>query len=143
MGKFNNKINYINNYSLKELKPIFIIGLPRSGSTLIESILTSGDLKIKTYGESNFINSAVIDQIKTKIFKKDFKIENIDLKIDLSKIIEFLEDRYSFKNNRLNKEFFIDKSLENVFNIELISRVLLDAGRILNDLKYYLHTCFK
>ena len=96
MGKFNDKINYINNYSLKELKPIFIIGLPRSGSTLIESILTSGDLKIKTYGESNFINSAVIDQIKTKIFKKDFKIENIDLKIDLSKIIEFLEDEYSF-----------------------------------------------
>ena len=127
LGKFNDKINYINNYSLKELKPIFIVGLPRSGSTLIESILTSGDVKIKTYGESNFINSAIIDQIKAKIFKKNFKIENIDLKIDLSKIMEFLEDRYSFKNNTLTEEFFVDKSLENIFNIELILKIFPGA----------------
>ena len=34
-----------------EYEPIFIIGLPRSGSTLIESILTSGVEKIGTVGD--------------------------------------------------------------------------------------------
>ena len=54
------------------LKPIFIVGLPRSGSTLIESLLSSGDQKIKTYGESNFFNIAILEQIKNTIFDRNF-----------------------------------------------------------------------
>ncbi len=71
LANYNEKIKFTNhNNSLNKFKPIFIIGLPRSGSTLIESLLASGEKKIRTYGESNFFNIAIIDQIKSKIFGK-------------------------------------------------------------------------
>ena len=38
----------------KNIKPIFIFGIPRSGTTLVETIITSGEEKIYNAGE-NFI----------------------------------------------------------------------------------------
>ncbi len=65
-----NKINIINknNNPLKTINiaPIFIIGLPRSGSTVIESILTSSKEKISTYGECHVFNMSIFDQFRLK-----------------------------------------------------------------------------
>ena len=62
-----NKIEFINEnkneFKNNKLQPIFVIGLPRSGSTLIESILTSGTDKIKSCGESHVVNTSILDQI--------------------------------------------------------------------------------
>ena len=65
-------------------------------------------------------------------------MENFNFKIDLSRIIKELEDRYNLKENNENETIFIDKSLENVFNIELILKVFpgakfIHSKRKLND----------
>ena len=52
--------------NLKNLEPIFIIGLPRSGSTVVEAILSSGKKKILNLGETNLINWSVITTPKKK-----------------------------------------------------------------------------
>ena len=49
MQKYHNKIDFLNvdnSAKQKYTKPIFIIGLPRTGSTLIESILSSDNLSL-------------------------------------------------------------------------------------------------
>ena len=71
ISRFYNKIQF-NNVSDKNkfsgIRPIFIIGLPRSGSTLIETILTSSENRLKTCGESNIFNNYIIENIKKKKF---------------------------------------------------------------------------
>ena len=61
-----------------EINPIFIIGMPRS--TLIESIISSGKLKIPNGGETAIINWALL-----KNYRKDlFNINNDQIYIDKS-----------------------------------------------------------
>ena len=88
------KIKFINNYedtSKSDFMPIFIVGLPRSGSTLIESILKSSKENIKSLGECNIINASVLEQIGPKIYKKDFNIKNFQFEIDQD---EFKREHY-------------------------------------------------
>ena len=130
IGNFNDKIKFIKSVkSFNNIKPIFIIGLPRSGSTLIEALLVSGEKKIKTYGESNFFNIAIVDQIKDRIFDKNFDIKNFEYIIDLSLLKKSLQDRYKIDNEAI----FLDKSLENIFNIEVILKIFPEAK--------FIHTC--
>ena len=135
IGNFNDKIKFIKSEkSFDNIKPIFIIGLPRSGSTLIEALLVSSEKKIKTYGESNFFNIAIVDQIKDQIFNKNFDIKNFEYIIDLSLLKKSLQDRYKIDNEAI----FLDKSLENVFNIEVILKIFpkakfIHTSRNLND----------
>ncbi len=102
--------------------PIFIIGLPRSGSTLIESILTSSKENIETYGECHVFNMSIIDQIGPKIFHKNFNKEDFKFKINIKYLKNSIFEKYSQFNKIKNKKF-IDKSLENIFNIEFIKNV--------------------
>ena len=128
LGKINGKINFLNeNNNYKKIKPIFIVGLPRSGSTLIESLLSSGDRKIRTYGESNFFNISIFEQIKNTLFYKDFNIENDMIDLDLSLIKKSINERYELKDKADYKNLFLDKSLENVFNIEIILKIFPNA----------------
>ena len=110
------KISLLNNFS-----PIFIIGLPRSGSTLVESILTSADEKIKSCGESHVINMSVVTEVANKIYDNKFKLKNFNFEVDYSNLEKNILEKYN-KLNVFNhqKKIFIDKSLENFFNIELI-----------------------
>jgi tetratricopeptide (TPR) repeat protein len=133
INNFYNKIQFTdNNINLEQDKnyfPIFIIGLPRSGSTLIESILTSGDKKIKTCAESHIINMTVLEQIGPKIYTKDFDIKKFVFNINLVKLQQSALGRYAkFKVKNSNLDIlFIDKSLENFFNIEIILKVFPNA----------------
>ena len=111
----------------EELEPIFIIGLPRSGSTLIESILTSSVEKINTYGECHVVNMSVLDQIGPKIYEKNFNYNNFKLEIDLDHISKTIINRYSQFNNKKNNSKFVDKSLENFFNIQIIKEIFPKA----------------
>ena len=115
-----------NNKIIEELEPIFIIGLPRSGSTLIESILTSSVEKINTYGECHVVNMSVLDQIGPKIYKKNFNIDSFKFEINLNIISKKVLDRY-FQFNKKNNYKFIDKSLENFFNVEIIKEIFPKA----------------
>ena len=125
INNYYNKIKFINIDSkislLNDFSPIFIIGLPRSGSTLVESILTSAEEKIESCGESNVINMSVVSEVANKIYDNKFKLKNFSFEVDYSNLEKNILEKYN-KLNVFNhkKKIFIDKSLENFFNIELI-----------------------
>jgi len=102
--KNNNKIN-----------PIFIIGVPRCGSTLVEKVIISGAKYIPVGEETEILNFFVKQKIQQKqLLKSD--IENFQ-----KKIIE------KYKQKGLIQEIsdytFTDKSLDNFFYINLIKEI--------------------
>ena len=115
-----NKLNFKDDF--KELKNfndsnhIFIVGLPRSGSTLIETIISHNAKKIVSVGEFHAINSSILEQIGNIIYSKDFDLKNY--KLSLNKKI--FQNSIFNKYDNFEKKIYLDKSLENFFNIEII-----------------------
>jgi len=67
------------NYEQENFYPIFIVGLPRSGSTLMENIISSGKEKIISFGETNLVNWSLLNTHRNNLFDQDEKISlNID-----------------------------------------------------------------
>ena len=116
--------NYIKNNKInnKKVNPIFIIGLPRSGSTLIESILTSSKENIITFGECNVFNVSILDQIGSKIYSEKFDKKKFEFIINKENFEKSIFEKYS-QYSEIKNTKFIDKSLENFFNIELITNI--------------------
>ena len=133
-NKINFKGNLNNNKILKESKPIFIIGLPRSGSTLIESLISQSQNNVHSLGEIHAINMSIFDSIASEIYSKSFEIKNFDFIINREIFHKSLLERYG----DLYDKTFIDKSLENFFNIHIILEFFpkakfLHTFRNLND----------
>ena len=105
--------------TLVKKKPIFIIGLPRSGSTLIESLITQNKREFYSYGESSIFDTSIFNQIKKNLDKNN----KIKISINKEMLINSLENIYSYSKN----EYFIDKSLENFFYIEIILQIFPEA----------------
>ena len=136
-----NKVIFYNSkkksLNLQKYFPIFIIGLPRSGSTLVETILSNND-ELKAIGENAVINMAILNQISNKIFEKNFDDKNFTLSLDYQKLESFVFKKF---NNlfEFDKNYrFVDKTLVNFFNIEIILNLFPNAKflhcfRNLND----------
>ena len=122
-----NKIEYEGsiktNKNLSKFKPIFIIGLPRSGSTLVESLISQSSNQILSFGEFHAINMSIFDQIASTIYSENFNLNNFKFIINKEKFQNSLLERYGNIENKI----FIDKSLENFFNIEIILKFFPDA----------------
>jgi len=95
---------------------IFIIGLPRSGSTLVETIISHNEPNINSVGEFHGFNRSILEQIGMAIYAKNFDYKNYKLMINRKKFQEALLEKY----NNFEKKIYLDKSLENFFNIEII-----------------------
>lgn len=127
-NKFN-KIEYLQNKKIlienKEIYPIFIIGLPRCGSTLIESIISSGKVKVENLGETNLVNWAFLNTNRDILrFPNEKKIAiNFDL------TAEKLKNSFDNLNvkDKNKKIFFSEKSLENFYYIELLLNIYPNA----------------
>ena len=128
--------NYINLYKkIKHLKSseahrnlIFIVGMPRSGSSLIEQILSSHK-NVFGGGEIQYIQ-----EIANKIINEK--------KIDVSSIDNYRNDYLSLISE-LNdsSSFFTDKELLNFYNIGLILS-LFPKARIINCTRDPLDNCW-
>ena len=133
-NKIEFKENYETNTTFNELNHIFIIGLPRSGSTLVETIISHNETDIISVGELHGINTSILKQIGKVIYDKDFKFENFKVCIDRKVFQESLIERY----DNFEKKLYLDKSLENFFNIEIIleffpNAKFLHTHRNIND----------
>ena len=106
-----------------KLKPIFIVGVPRCGSTLIEKVIASGDKKISIGEETAIISFYVGEKFASKE-SFNLNIENLKKKII---------NRYEQKGliNKKNDYIFTDKSLDNFFFIGLIKEIFPNA-KIIN-----------
>ena len=115
-NKINFKDDFIELKDFNDSNHIFIIGLPRSGSTLIETIISHNAKKIFSVGEFHAINTSILDQIGKIIYSKDFDLENYKLSLNKKKFQDSIINKY----DNFEKKIFLDKSLENFFNIEII-----------------------
>ena len=109
-----NKFSFLNENKKNELtnlKPIFIIGLPRSGSTMVDAIISSGETMVENLGESSILNTSVV--ITHNELKKE---ENTIIDLDLinNKVLKLIRDK-NFLNTK--NKIFTEKSLENFFYI--------------------------
>ena len=147
MPSFYDKKKYIvNNDIIKDnfsYNPIFIIGLPRTGSTLIESILSSSKEKIPTFGESFIFNSTIVEllQKNQNIFDPKFQTSNFEFNIDYDLFSKKIKKKYEDFNlfDKKKNFYFIDKSLENFFYIDLILDLFPNA-KFINCKRNLFHT---
>ena len=121
--KLNFKDDFIELKDFNDLNHIFIIGLPRSGSTLIETIISHNAKKIQSVGEFHAINASILNQIGSIIFSKDFNLRDYKLTLNKQKFQESIISKYY----NFEKKIYLDKSLENFFNIELILKFFPNA----------------
>ena len=106
-----------------KFRPIFIVGVPRCGSTLIEKIIASGPQNVSIGEETSIISLLVGEEITKKgIFKPD--IENFK-----KKVIEKYEEKKLIKKE--NNYIFTDKTLDNFFFIGLIKEIF-PLAKIIN-----------
>ena len=119
--------------------PIFIVGLPRSGSTLIEQILSSHSKVEGTMELPNMLNMARRLGSGTK---DQTSYPEILSKLSTSEI-ESLGKQYISETKMIRSEFpfFIDKMPNNFSHIGLINLILPNA-KIIDARREPLDTCF-
>ena len=113
-----------------KIRPIFILGMPRSGTTLVESIITSGRQKIANGGETNaldsiFFQKKIIKDNNSSILKTDFNYKKIDFELLQQNLIEHYSQLKLIDLNKNN--IFTDKSITNIFYIEIIKKIFPNA----------------
>jgi hypothetical protein len=118
---FDNKAEILPN--INNQNHIFIVGLPRSGSSLVETIISHNESNINSVGEFHGINRSIFEQIGKIIYKKNFDYKKYKLTIDKKKFQEAIIEKY----DNFEKKIYLDKSLENFFNIEIILQFFPNA----------------
>jgi len=124
--------------------PIFIVGLPRAGSTLLEQILASHSSVTGTYELPNII--ALVQRLRgTQVADKENNAPKYP------QILTELEDDYFFRFGeqyidetriyRQGSEYFIDKNPNNFFHIGLI-RLILPNAKIIDARRHPMSCCF-
>ena len=81
---FNNEFEILPEFNNQN--HIFIVGLPRSGSSLVETIISHNEPNINSVGEFHGINRSIFEQIGKIIYAKDFDYKKHKLTIDKKKI---------------------------------------------------------
>jgi len=107
-----------------KVKPIFIVGVPRCGSTLVERIIGSGSHTIPVGEETRIVGN----YIPTKILEKQSlnlgNVENIRNELlEIYKEKGLISEKYNYT--------FTDKSLDNFFYLKLIKEIYPNA-KIIN-----------
>ena len=114
--------NFISNDN-NNIKPIFIIGVPRCGSTLIEKIIASGSQNIPMGEEIGVLNFV----LGKRIIKKQNIIE--DIATINKEILDLYKERGLIDEG--SNYTFTDKTLDNFFFIGLIKN-LFPKAKIIN-----------
>ena len=118
----NKKIKNINNKKI-----IFICGLPRSGTTLVEQILSSHS-KVNAAGELGYLDNIIYDN-----FIKDNKINKVKIINEFDSSNNILSKKYYkfLKSYNFKKKYINDKTPLNFKWIGFIKNFLPDAKIIL------------
>ena len=119
----------------KSKKPIFIIGLPRSGSTLVEQII-SNHSRVHGAGEVDYFQRTTFEAEKILAKKYPFKLSDFD-----DETINTLGKYYLDKINIYkNTDKVTDKNLANFFSVGLIKMIFPNA-KIINVSRHKKDNC--
>lgn len=118
--------------------PIFIVGMPRSGSTLTEQILASHPLVYGADEQIYFYNAAYTSTAtlnKTNFPEAAASLENHELKQ--------IADHYltSLRSHSDNHPHITDKMLGNIIHVGLI-KMVFPRAKVIHCLRHPLDTCF-
>jgi len=118
LANLNNLSENINK-SHNKIKPIFIIGVPRCGSTLVEKVIASGTELIPVGEETEILNFFVKQKIQQKQSQES----------DIESLQEKIIEKYIQKGliQKTSNYTFTDKSLDNFFYIDLIKKIFPNA----------------
>ena len=110
------------------IEPIFIFGIPRSGTTLVETIITSGKEKIYNAGE-NFILQKTLH--KSQLNKRIYESED-SITLDISFLKKDIIENYKKQLSTQSMKFrFIDRTMINFFFAEILLEIFPNA-KIIN-----------
>ena len=111
-----------------KIEPIFIFGIPRSGTTLVETIITSGDEKIYNAGENFILQKALQKSQLNKKLKESKDTIKIDVSFLKRNILNSYIKQFSMKTEKLK---FIDRTMTNFFFSEILLELFPNA-KIIN-----------
>ncbi|MFC3034767.1 tetratricopeptide repeat-containing sulfotransferase family protein [Pseudoalteromonas fenneropenaei] len=104
--------------------PVFIVGLPRMGSTLLEQMLIAHS-QIGSLGENTIISDAIVPFLEQRV-NKPFPLCLHDLS---TSVLDHCRELYTdeIRRNRLDKPYIINKLPANFQNIGIIHKMFPDA----------------
>ncbi len=124
---------------VSEVSPIFIIGLPRSGSTLIEQILASHSQVEGTHELSDLPRTMQSARRKGSVHKSfPESIEHLDLEQWAEIGQDYLKSTQKYRTDR---PFFVDKTPNN-FIFAGVLKLALPNAKIINARRHPLDSCF-
>ncbi len=127
-----NKYSFSGN---KSKKPIFIIGLPRSGSTLVEQII-SNHSRVHGAGEVDYFQRTTFEAEKILDKKYPFKLSDFDDET-INTLGEYYLDKINIDKNIAK---VTDKNLANFFSVGLIKMIFPNA-KIINVSRHKKDNC--
>ena len=106
-------------------KPIFILGMPRSGTSLVEQIISTHN-DVEGLGELNFFNN--LSNTEILVDKKD--------NLDIEKSAELINQNYLkiIENYNIEKKIFTDKTLLN-FNWIGMIKICFPEAKVVNCIR--------
>lgn len=116
-----------------ELAPIFIVGMPRTGTTLLDRIL-SNHSSVQSLGERNDF-AAAVSEASGRFFRPLQPMRELDC----NSVGRFYEQR--LRRLAANGRYLIDKNPQNLFHLPLILRAL-PAARVLCLQRDPMDACF-
>ena len=128
LPKFIKKFENINFKSTSKLSPIFIMGLPRSGTTLTERIIVSGKNPIQSLGETDaldkvFFSEQIINNYESDDLQTQFIFDTNGVNVLIDKLLKQYHEQGLTKDNLV----FTDKSISNFLYIDLIQKIFPKA----------------
>ena len=124
--------------------PVFIVGMPRSGTSLLEQILSSVD-DVNALGELTLVENQMIGKsIDSDFFyPRDFQqLTRQDFKAFRNSIFEYIHriEKFQTQTGRSKSNYIIDKQPFNFWHLGLILQ-LFPQAKIIHSVRNPLDTC--
>ena len=128
LPQFIKKIENIDFKSKFKSQPIFIMGLPRSGTTMIENLICSSEDKIIKGDETEVMGKVFF----SKNIISNYDDTNLNVNFDFDKnglrnLENFVLNQYKQVGIDTSKNFFTDKSLDNFLYIKILAKIFPKA----------------
>ena len=110
------------------IEPIFIFGIPRTGTTLVETIITSGEEKIYNANENFILQKALQNSQANKKINESKKFIKLDVSFLKKNIVNSYMRQFSVQSEKFK---FIDRTMTNFFFSEILLKLFPNA-KIIN-----------
>ncbi len=120
--------NARNKSNFSNIEPIFIFGIPRSGTTLVETIITSGKEKIYNAGENFIIQKALQKSQLNKKIQETKDSVRLDVSFLRENVIRSYMEKFSIQSEKF---MFIDRTMTNFLFSDILLKIFPNA-KIIN-----------